>query len=160
MTGIEKDTIAEITNIVSKTASIVKIWHNVFFKSTLLNKYHSKCWKIKFSYLDWRTIMDARFPTNPRTPIIGNRSPSIVNFIAFRNHSILKLGFKKLKNFPYVIWFHYFIKVRFCSYCISNVKHLLLCCPVLWYNSWSRFLSKEWRSIFITIHTRMYILYR
>ena len=39
--------------------------------------------------------MDARFPTNPRTPIIGNRSPSIVNFIAFRNHSILKLGFKK-----------------------------------------------------------------
>ena len=36
MTGIEKDTIAEITNIVSKTASIVKIWHNVFFKSTLL----------------------------------------------------------------------------------------------------------------------------
>ena len=99
MTGIEKDTIAEITNIVSKTASIVKIWHNVFFKSTLLNKYHSKCWKIKFSYLDWRTIMDARFPTNPRTPIIGNRSPSIVNFIAFRNHSILKLGFKKGKIF-------------------------------------------------------------
>ena len=74
--GREKDTMADMTKIVSKTARVISSWQKDRLSSMFLRRGLEKISCLSHFYLDWRTAIEATFPRIPPTPTISSKRPS------------------------------------------------------------------------------------
>ena len=74
--GREKDTMADMTKMVSKTARVISSWQKDRLSSMFLRRGLEKISCLSHFYLDWRTAIEATFPRIPPTPTISSKRPS------------------------------------------------------------------------------------